>query len=71
MKSSSNSFEAEYAVYKLYQTVIHGDKKECCTREQFIRFLVDTPLKVSFYFLTNKIFWVQGVPGQDRHRSFC
>jgi len=52
MRSSSNSFEEEYAVYQLYQTVIHGDKIEHCSREQFNRFLVDSPLKVSFYFLT-------------------
>ncbi|XP_060845111.1 arginyl-tRNA--protein transferase 1 isoform X2 [Rhopalosiphum padi] len=45
MRSSSNSFEDEYAVYQLYQTVIHGDKIERCSREQFIRFLVDSPLK--------------------------
>ncbi|XP_026816887.1 arginyl-tRNA--protein transferase 1 isoform X2 [Rhopalosiphum maidis] len=45
MRSSSNSFEDEFAVYQLYQTVIHGDKIERCSREQFIRFLVDSPLK--------------------------
>ncbi|XP_025200497.1 arginyl-tRNA--protein transferase 1 isoform X2 [Melanaphis sacchari] len=45
MRSTSNSFEDEYAVYQLYQTVIHGDKIERCSREQFIRFLVDSPLK--------------------------
>lgn len=50
MRSSSNSFEDEYAVYQSYQTVIHGDKIERCSREQFIHFLVDSPLKVSFNF---------------------
>lgn len=52
MKSSSNSFEDEFAVYQKYQTIIHGDKIERCSREQFIRFLIDSPLKVRFYFLT-------------------
>ncbi|XP_050062186.1 arginyl-tRNA--protein transferase 1 isoform X2 [Aphis gossypii] len=45
MRSSSNSFEDEYAVYQSYQTVIHGDKIERCSREQFIHFLVDSPLQ--------------------------
>ncbi|XP_022178561.1 arginyl-tRNA--protein transferase 1 isoform X2 [Myzus persicae] len=45
MKSSSNSFEDEFAVYQKYQTIIHGDKIERCSREQFIRFLIDSPLK--------------------------
>lgn len=52
MRSSSSSFEDEYAVYQSYQTVIHGDKIERCSREQFIHFLIDSPLKVSFNFLT-------------------
>jgi len=51
MKSSSNSFEDEFAVYQKYQTIIHGDKIERCSREQFIRFLIDSPLKVRTYFL--------------------
>ncbi|XP_050443106.1 arginyl-tRNA--protein transferase 1 isoform X2 [Adelges cooleyi] len=42
---SASSFESEYAVYKLYQTCVHGDTDDQCTRQQFIRFLVDSPLK--------------------------
>lgn len=48
MSPSSSSFEAEFAVYKCYQTNVHGDTDDRCTRQQFIRFLVDSPLKVSF-----------------------
>lgn len=52
MTPSSSSFEAEYAVYKSYQTTVHGDSDDSCQREQFIRFLVDSPLRVSFkYFI--------------------
>lgn len=50
MTPSSSSFEAEYAVYKLYQTVVHGDTDVHCTREQFIRFLVNSPLRVSLFY---------------------
>ncbi|XP_050521882.1 arginyl-tRNA--protein transferase 1 isoform X2 [Daktulosphaira vitifoliae] len=44
LTSSSKSFESEYAIYSHYQICIHGDSEDRCTREQFIRFLVDTPL---------------------------
>jgi len=50
MKSSSNSFEDEYAVYQKYQTIIHGDKIERCSRKQFIQFLINSPLQVRFNF---------------------
>lgn len=52
MTPTSTTFEAEYAVYKLYQTTVHNDVDDDCTREQFIRFLVNSPLKVSVWFLT-------------------
>ncbi|VVC33832.1 Hypothetical protein CINCED_3A002030 [Cinara cedri] len=41
---SSSSFEDEYAVYRIYQTIVHGDTDDLCTKEQFIRFLVNSPL---------------------------
>lgn len=56
MTPSSSSFEAEYAVYKFYQTAIHGDTDDRCTREQFIRFLVNSPLRVSFLYFT---YWIR------------
>lgn len=56
MTPSSSSFEAEYAVYKLYQTVVHGDSDVHCTREQFTRFLVNSPLLVSLYYTYWKLF---------------
>lgn len=41
------TFETEYEVYKKYQTVIHKDTPEKCTKQQFRRFLVNSPLEVS------------------------
>jgi len=58
MKSSTDSFEDEYAVYQKYQTVIHDDKIERCSREQFIQFLIDSPLKVRLYFNLLEIFYM-------------
>lgn len=58
MSPSSNSFEAEYTVYKAYQTIIHCDSDDHCTREQFIRFLVDSPLRVSFQYFN---YWTHFV----------
>lgn len=55
MTPSSSTFEAEYAVYKLYQNIVHGDTDDLCAREQFIRFLVNSPLRVSFQYLLNTI----------------
>lgn len=36
--------EEEHAVYKRYQMAVHGDTEDKCTRQQFERFLVHSPI---------------------------
>ena len=44
-KEFDETFAASYALYKQYQMVIHNDKEEDCSEEQYTRFLVDSPLQ--------------------------
>lgn len=41
-----SDFDVEHDIYKKYQTIIHNDPPEKCSKEAFNRFLVRTPLKV-------------------------
>ncbi|GAB6018533.1 Arginyl-tRNA--protein transferase 1 [Chamberlinius hualienensis] len=40
------SFATVYELYRKYQVSVHLDKPDKCTRQQFQRFLVDSPLNV-------------------------
>uniref|UniRef100_A0A672L247 Arginyl-tRNA--protein transferase 1 n=1 Tax=Sinocyclocheilus grahami TaxID=75366 RepID=A0A672L247_SINGR len=51
------SFDASYQVYKLYQMAIHKDPPDKPTESQFKRFLCDSPLEVSFFFLSFKYIY--------------
>ena len=44
-KEFDDTFAASYALFKQYQMVIHNDKEEDCSEEQYTRFLVDSPLQ--------------------------
>ena len=44
-KEFDETFAASYALFKQYQMVIHNDKEEDCSEEQYTRFLVDSPLQ--------------------------
>lgn len=38
------SFRESYELYKKYQVAVHHDTPDKCTEDQFVRFLVDSPL---------------------------
>ena len=38
------TFKESYALYSKYQMAVHNDKPSDCTEQQFVRFLVDSPL---------------------------
>jgi len=56
VSSSSSEFKESlletHKLYVKYQMIVHEDKEEECTIEQFKRFLVKTPLQVYFKFDT-------------------
>lgn len=47
----------EYELYKKYQTIIHNDPPEKCSKSAFIRFLVNSPLKVALYVYITWIYF--------------
>lgn len=46
MNRTHETFEISHKLYIKYQMFVHGDIEGDCDEEQFVDFLVDTPLKV-------------------------
>ncbi|KRT85246.1 hypothetical protein AMK59_399 [Oryctes borbonicus] len=44
-EDASYHSDIEFEIYNKYQTIIHNDPPEKCSKPAFLRFLVDTPLK--------------------------
>jgi len=44
----AQTFTAGYSLFAKYQMAVHNDKPDDCDVEQYIEFLVDSPLQVSF-----------------------
>lgn len=45
----AQTFTAGAALFAKYQIAVHNDKADDCDMEQYLSFLVDSPLKVSLY----------------------
>lgn len=50
MNTSHETFEISRKLYTKYQVFIHGDDESDCDDDQFIDFLVDSPLKVQLLY---------------------
>lgn len=57
IKTGTNAFAQTFTVGALlfakYQMAVHNDQPEDCNMEQYLEFLVDSPLQVSFVGIIN------------------
>lgn len=64
----NDSLELSYQLYKKYQMAVHNDAEDECTKKQWMRFLVDSPLEhiddsegsgISYGSFHNQ-YWIDG-----------
>lgn len=46
MSQEHETFGLSHSLYEKYQMLIHGDHESDCGKDQFLEFLVESPLKV-------------------------